>query len=251
MRRRRRKNNGTSALRKKRNVYFCVAYSRYFSTATHRVIDRLKKSFNLTWMRVRMSYHIFYNLAELLNGYLAAKIGRGIFSKYLMDIECNCFLPSKVNGKCVYEDKCRSRCIIYEVKFCMCEAIYIGNNQQTLNKITDGHLSDLKCLLKNGKKCDSFAAHFVQHFNNNTSHTYLRKCMTFKILKQLNPIGAMKIFTRPNCNLCMQEPLTILKKLREKRVTVMNKNLETYGACRHKTAFHQFCLSTDDPIFNG
>ena len=78
-----------------------------------------------------MSYYIFNNLAELLNGDLAAKIGRGIFSKDLMDRECNCYLPSKVKGKCVYEGKCRSRCIIYEVKCCMCDAIYIGNTQQT------------------------------------------------------------------------------------------------------------------------
>ena len=28
------------------NVYFCVAYSRYFSTSNHRVINRLKKSLN-------------------------------------------------------------------------------------------------------------------------------------------------------------------------------------------------------------
>ena len=28
--------------KKKRNVYFCVAYSRYFSTSIHRVINRLK-----------------------------------------------------------------------------------------------------------------------------------------------------------------------------------------------------------------
>ena len=33
--------------KKNRNVYFFVAYSRYFSTSIHRVIDRLKKSFNL------------------------------------------------------------------------------------------------------------------------------------------------------------------------------------------------------------
>ena len=58
-------------------------------------------------------------------------------------------------------------------------------------------------------------------------------------------------FTKPNCNLCMQERLTILKKLRDKRVTVMNKNLDIYGACRHKTTFRQFFLSTDDPVFNG
>ena len=104
------------SVKKNRNVYFCVAYSRYFSTATHRVIDRLKNSFNLTWLRVRMSYHRYNNLADLLNGDLAAKIGRGIFSKDLMDRECNCSLPSKVNGKCVYEGKCCSKCIIYQVE---------------------------------------------------------------------------------------------------------------------------------------
>ena len=93
--------------------------------------------------------------------------------------------------------------------------------------------------------------HFVQHFNNTTSHTDLRKCMTFNVFKQLNLIGAMKTFTRPNSNLCMQERLTILKIIRDKHVTVMNKNLEIYGACRDKTCFHQFCLSTDDPVFNG
>ena len=115
----------------------------------------------------------------------------------------------------------------------------------------DDHFSDLQRLLKNGQKPDSFAAHFVQHFNSTTSRTELRKCMTFKILKQLNPIGAMKTFTKPNCDLCMQERLTTLKMIRDKRVTLMNTNLEIYGACRHKTCFHQFFLSTDDPVFNG
>ena len=180
------KRNETSAKRKKGNVYFCVAYSRYFSTSIHRVIDRPKKSFNITWMIVRMSYHIFYNLAELLNGYLAAKIGQGIISKYFMDGKCNCSLPSKVNRKCTYKGKYQSRCNIYEVTCFMCDAIYIINTRQTFKKRMDGHLSDLQCLLKNGQISDSFAAHFVHHFNNTTPRTYLRKCMTFKIIKKLN-----------------------------------------------------------------
>ena len=58
-------------------------------------------------------------------------------------------------------------------------------------------------------------------------------------------------FTKPKCNLYMQERLTILKMLRDKQVTIINKNSEIYGACRHKTTLHRFCLSTDDPIFNG
>ena len=168
-----------------------------------------------------------------------------------MDRECNCSFPSKVIKKCVYEGKCWSKCIIYEVKWSTCDAIYIGNTQKIFKKRMDSHFSDLQRLLKNRQKSDSFSSHFIQHFNSTTSHTELRKCMTLKELKQLNTIDAMKCFTKPICNLCMQEHLTILKMLRDKRVTVMNKNSEVYGACRHKTCFCQFFLSTDDPIFNG
>ena len=154
-------------------------------------------------MRVRISYHSFNNLAELLYGDLAAKIGRGIFSKDLMEIKCNFSLPYTVNGKCAYKGKCRSRCIIYEVTCSMCDAIYMGNTQHTFKKIMDGHFSDLQRLLKNGQKSDSFAAHFVQHFNTTTSRMDICKYMTFKLMRQLNPIGAMKTFMKPNFNLCM------------------------------------------------
>ena len=114
----------------------------------------------------------------------------------------------------------------------------------------DGHFSDILRLLKNGQKSNSFAAHFNQHFNTTKPRTYLCKYMEFKLVKQLNLIGAMKIFTKLNCNLCMEESLMILKTLRDKRVTVMNKNSETYRACQHKTTFGHFCLSTVDLFFN-
>ena len=89
------------------HIYFCVAYSSYFYASIHRVNDKIKKSFNPSWLRVRMYYHIFNNLSELLNGNLAAKIGRGIISVDLMDRDCNCSLPPKVNGECFYEGKYR------------------------------------------------------------------------------------------------------------------------------------------------
>ena len=50
-----------------------------------------------------MYYHRFNNLSKLHNGGLVAKIGQGILSVDLMDRECNCYLPSKFNGKCLYE----------------------------------------------------------------------------------------------------------------------------------------------------
>ena len=133
----------------------------------------------------------------------------------------------------------------------MCDAIYIGNTHQTFKKRIDSHFSDLLRLFTNGQNSDSLAAYFEQNFNTTTSRTYLRKYMTFKVVKQLSPIGAMKTFTKPNCNLCMEERLPTLTRLRDKRVTIMNKNSEIYGACRHKTCFHRFCLSTDDSVLNG
>ena len=105
-----------------------------------------------------------------------------------------------------------------------------------------------QCLLKNGEKYGSSAAHFGQHFKSITSCTCLCKCTNFKVINQLKQIGGMKTFTKPNCNLCMEERLTILKKLRDKCVTLMNKNLEIYRAYRHKITLRQFSLFTDDPI---
>ena len=75
--------------------------------------------------------------------------------------------------------------------------------------------------------------------------------MTFKVAKELNPIGTMNKFTKPDCNLCTEESLTIIKKLCDKRVTIMKVNSEIYGAFWNKTNFYAFFLSTVDPVFNG
>ena len=94
-----------------------------------------------------------------------------------MDRECNCSFPSNINVKCVYEGKCRQKYLIYEVKFSMCDAIYIGNTHQTFKTRTDGHFSDFQRLLKYGQKSDSFAAHFRQHFKCTMSCMDLRNCV--------------------------------------------------------------------------
>ena len=75
----------------------------------------------------------------------------------------------------------------------------------------DGHFSNLLRLLKNRQKSDSFASHFEEHFNTTTSLTYISNYMTFKVVKQINPIGAMQTSTKPNCDLCREERLTTLK----------------------------------------
>ena len=89
---------------------------------------------------------------------------------------------------------------VFDLKgnFSMFDAMYIGNTQQTFNKIIVGHFYDVKYLLKNGLKSYSFSAHYVQHYESTTARTYLCNFMTFKVVKNLNMIVAMKSFTKPN-----------------------------------------------------
>ena len=112
-------------LKENRNVNFCVAYSGFFYIYPSGD-QQAKHYFILSYLRIRMSYHRLNNLAEVLNGNLAVKIGWGICSKYLMDRKCNCSLPSKFNGKCVDKGKFWYNCLIYQVKCSICYAIYLG-----------------------------------------------------------------------------------------------------------------------------
>ena len=71
-------------VKKKKCLLLCSLLTLFFYVYSHGD-QQAEKHFNLSWLRVRMSYHIFNNLAELLNRDLAAKIWQGIFSKDLVD----------------------------------------------------------------------------------------------------------------------------------------------------------------------
>ena len=74
----------------------------------------------------------------------------------------------------------------------------------------DSYFSDLLCLLNNGQNSDLFATHFEHHFNSTTSHTDLRKHMSFKLVKQINPINAINIWNtkvQPMNGVTLNNPL--------------------------------------------
>ena len=141
------KNDPGTCKRENINVFFCIECLRWFYTYMHRVINSLERSFNFSWIQLCISYHIFNNLNEQLNGDLAGKIGRGIHSHELMDRSCKFSNLSKVNGKCVFEAKFWRIFLIYEVKYILCDIIYIGNIHKT-KKSMYGHFSDAQSLLK-------------------------------------------------------------------------------------------------------
>ena len=91
----------------------------------------------------------------------------------------------------------------------MCEVIYIVSTQQKLKKKMDSPFSDFLRLPKISQKSDSFSDHFKEHIGSIFSRKDSRKDMTFKKLKQLNPIGAIKTSIKPKYNLCKEERLII------------------------------------------
>ena len=121
--------------------------------------QQAEKYFNISGLRVQMSYHRFINLAKLLNGYLAAKIGRGLLSRYLMDRECNCYVLYKVNGKCVNKGKCRNKCLIYEVNAqCVTLCIWVTHSIHSRKEFMAA--SPISYVSSKTEKPDSFADHF-------------------------------------------------------------------------------------------
>ena len=53
----------------------------------------------------------------------------------------------------------------------------------------------------------------------------------------------------PNCNLCIEEYLTLIKKVRDKHPKHTKKKLEIYKGFQHKINTDKIFLSTDDTVY--
>ena len=237
-----------------RQVYFCVGICDTWKgkNAIHSTIKKLQMKHNLPWLRLSMSYHKFPNLREILQGDLNGKILKGIGSRDFEPLPCNCSAPSKHNGICIFNGKCRHSIVVYKATCRICKAFYIGNTQTHLKQRMNLHFHDVKAQVLKNIKSDTFAKHFASHFEKGTklNNKEVRNTMTIDTLWEGNPISCTKSFGKLSCTLCMKERLHILKALGDKEETrLINSNNELYGACRHKPKFHRYTCynpSTDD-----
>ena len=67
-----------------------------------------------------------------------------------MDRECNLSSLSKVNSCCEFKGTCQKKVLLDQVKFTLCDPIYIGKMQQILRKLMDSHFSNVQQLINNG-----------------------------------------------------------------------------------------------------
>lgn len=247
----------TGRVRKKRdrNTYFCLKYSRYFTTPVHAIITKWRKHFGLTWLLVKMSYSRFTNLGEKIVSDLKRKITEKVDLKSMDFIARRCNCPGSSRGHCDYDGVgCRTSMVVYKVR-CLypeCGHSYIDQTSQHLKTKMSQHFQDTRRRVLFGENSDTFAKHFGQHFaetQRDPSPKNQRKLMSFEILREIDPISAMRSFGKLDCRLCMLERLTILNAIRNGE-KIANTRSKIYGGCRHKKRFHAFFTSkdTDEPL---
>ena len=230
-----------------RKVYFCIGWSKFWDWPLHRMISKLKKKFNLPWLRFSMSYHRFPNFCGLLQQDLQSKLMDNIESRDLKGRGCNCS-----GGNCPIGGNCRKTCIVYQAKCRQTGKVYIGSTMQTFKKRFGQHCQNARELFHSGKHSTCLARHIVNQWDQETcfTPTQVRSSMELGILWSGKMIGCMKSFGRLGCRLCAEEKLAILRAHRDPSVELMNSITDIYEPCRHRARFHklEYCRPcADDP----
>jgi hypothetical protein len=98
--------------------------------------------------KVKMTYHRFSNLREVLQGDLSKKLTDDIESMDFKMRDCNCRRDRL--GKCHYRGIYRVPIVVYKITCKMMNKIYIGNTQHHFKNRMRGHFQDVKKLLEKG-----------------------------------------------------------------------------------------------------
>ena len=69
------------------------------------------------------------------------------------------------------------------------------------------YFQDIVQKVQHDKHSDTFAAHFVTHFDQKPTPQQCREIMKFVFSAKVNPIGSMKTWGKPSLTLCMKERL--------------------------------------------
>jgi hypothetical protein len=240
---------------RKRSIFFCVGYSDFWRVPILRVILKLRKKYNLKWLRVAMSYHRFTNVRETFQADLSSKLTDGLVSMDFECLKCNCNTNKGKNGFCKYDNCCREQVVVYQAECLLTGKCYIGNTQNHLKIRMQQHTTDIQRLYLKGVKSDSYAKHFtalLPQGHDKLPAAKIRELLPIQhsILWRGKAISTVKHFGSSKCILCAKERTEIVKRWYLNPELLMNSCDEFYGACRHRAHFHRFRkqppASTDD-----
>ena len=124
-----------------RRTWFVIGFSNVWDVPVGRRITELCKRFNMTWLRVRVSYRVFPNIGQKFNGDVNNKVMRNVYAQGFENKKCTCCQKSKLeDGKCRYEGFCQRSSLVYELVCTTTGKSYIGKTQRYLRKRTQEHV---------------------------------------------------------------------------------------------------------------
>ena len=87
-----------------------------------RGIKRLRRKYQLTWVRTRMACRMFENIEELLISNRNNRVASRWTLKNFKQRECNCNNANKdENSKFILNGQCRMCCVAHELQFKICK----------------------------------------------------------------------------------------------------------------------------------
>jgi len=263
--------NEAAKVRKKskdRTIWFCTAFSKFWDKPISRKISSLIKKYNLTWLRVTVSYLKYSNINQMFQSDLKRKCSLHITETDLPPRPCNCNATSKrADGKCLYNGECRQPYVVYELKDTETGKSYIGETQRYLKVRTAEHLNDVYKVIKSGRelrpdgnwygtggysRADAFAKYHANRCRDLNSSSEvkakLKETIEVKILWQGDRLKCMNSARTPHCRLCMNEKKIILSRFRHDRSNIINDRSELYGSCKCTTKFHKLNNCNDPTL---
>ena len=212
------------------------------------MVRKLIKKHNLPYLCIKMAHMRFSNLGEMLQADLQSKLMQGISDREYESRKCNCNAVNKVDGKCLFDGKCREAMIVYEIKDKITGKSYIGKTQRYLKKRTAEHIGDVVAIILNkpnaSTRADAFAKHFVTYCQDCTTSNQVRArlkpLIQPSIIWQGDRIQCMKSSRTRECTICMVERKQIISSLRKDKYKVINDNSDIYSPCKCSSKFHKF-----------
>ena len=105
------------------------------------------------------------NIEEQLISHTNNMIMKEWISREFKQRNCNCNIANKdADGKCIFNRKCRTSCVIYELQCKISKTKCIGQTQQHLKDRTNQYLNDVLQLKNREIYSDSLVNHFVKFF---------------------------------------------------------------------------------------
>ena len=250
------KKSGNRRIRPKhRSLYFVTSYfGRFLKEPIHKILKRLRNYHEVKWLRARMAYTKFPSIESQVQGDLQRKVDLGVKCTEFGNWPCNCTKNTKNDaGECMFEGKCRWRCLIYSFRCRICDKEYIGSTQRNVKKRFNEHCGDVVRKVTKDENSDTFCKHWAKHRLERIADVgwgdpdekeirKIRRMVDPKIIWQGNSAVVSRSFATDRCKLCDMEKFYILD--RRGIGGVINQNSDFYSSCRHKPRIQH--LFTDE-----